>query len=83
MENKHLTELEIRKNLALNLRYLRKSHSKVSQTTLARILNIPVKTIRIYEQEKSSPLAHVVWLISKYYECTMEELLTQTLVKKG
>ena len=71
-----LTEAQIRKHLADNLSYLRQAKTpKLSQKAVARILNLPPKTIMNYENANSSPMA-------VYYGCTMEELLTKNLRKE-
>lgn len=83
MNRKNLTECEMRENLANNLNYLRKNHNcRLSQKSLARLLNLPVKTIRNYEKGRSSPLAYAVFRIATQFGFSMEELLTET-IKKG
>ena len=78
MRKAALTEAQIRKHLADNLSYLRQAKTpKLSQKAVARILNLPPKTIMNYENANSSPMAYAV-----YYGCTMEELLTKNLRKE-
>lgn len=68
MRKAALTEAQIRKHLADNLSYLRQAKTpKLSQKAVARILNLPPKTIMNYENANS---------------CTMEELLTKNLRKE-
>lgn len=83
MTHKQMTEQQMRKQLAQNLCYLRKSskHS-ISQIAFSRIMNLPLKTIRNYESGKSSPVAYDVYRLSNYYGYTMEELLTQKLYEE-
>ena len=78
MRKAALTEAQIRKHLADNLSYLRQAKTpKLSQKAVARILNLPPKTIMNYENANSSPIRLAV-----YYGCTMEELLTKNLRKE-
>ena len=78
MRKAALTEAQIRKHLADNLSYLRQAKTpKLSQKAVARILNLPPKTIMNYENANSSVLRLAV-----YYGCTMEELLTKNLRKE-
>lgn len=73
----------IRVTLAGNLTYLRHIRSpKLSQKAVARILNLPVKTIKNYENAKSSPAAYAVLRLAVYYGYTMEDLLTKNLRKE-
>ena len=81
MRKAALTEAQIRKHLADNLSYLRQAKTpKLSQKAVARILNLPPKTIMNYEN--SSPMAYAVLRLAVYYGCTMEELLTKNLRKE-
>ena len=58
MRKAALTEAQIRKHLADNLSYLRQAKTpKLSQKAVARILNLPPKTIMNYENANSSPMA--------------------------
>lgn len=83
MNRKKLTEFEMRENLAANLNYLRQNHNyRLSQKALARLLNLPLKTIRNYEKGRSSPLAYAVFRIASQFGLSMEELLTEKF-KKG
>ena len=73
MRKAALTEAQIRKHLADNLSYLRQAKTpKLSQKAVARILNLPPKTIMNY----------AVLRLAVYYGCTMEELLTKNLRKE-
>lgn len=77
------TEANLQKCLAENLIYLRHSkHPKLSQKAVARILNLPQKTIMNYENGRTSPMAYAVYRLACYYGCTMEELLTKNLRKE-
>ena len=59
MRKAALTEAQIRKHLADNLSYLRQAKTpKLSQKAVARILNLPPKTIMNYENANSSPMAY-------------------------
>ena len=70
-------------HLADNLSYLRQAKTpKLSQKAVARILNLPPKTIMNYENANSSPMAYAVLRLAVYYGCTMEELLTKNLRKE-
>ena len=81
MRKAALTEAQIRKHLADNLSYLRQAKTpKLSQKAVARILNLPPKTIMNYAN--SSPMAYAVLRLAVYYGCTMEELLTKNLRKE-
>ena len=61
MRKAALTEAQIRKHLADNLSYLRQAKTpKLSQKAVARILNLPPKTIMNYENANSSPMAYAV-----------------------
>ena len=83
MRKAALTEAQIRKHLADNLSYLRQAKTpKLSQKAVARILNLPPKTIMNYENANSSPMAYAVLRLAVYYGCTMEELLTKNLRKE-
>lgn len=78
-----ITEADMCQTLAGNLRYLRKSRSKqISQKALARILNLPTKTILNYESGHTSPSAYAVFMLAGYFECTVEELLTKHLYER-
>ena len=77
------SETHLRKCLAENLTYLRHcKHPRLSQKAVARILNLPQKTIMNYENANSSPMAYAVLRLAVYYGCTMEELLTKNLRKE-
>lgn len=77
------SEADLRKCLAENLIYLRHSKQpKLSQKAVARILNLPQKTIMNYENGRTSPMAYAVFRLAGYYGCTMEELLTKNLRKE-
>ena len=83
MRKAALTEAQIRKHLADNLSYLRQAKTpKLSQKAVARILNLPPKTIMNYENANSSPMAYAVLRLAVYYGCTMEELLTKNTKKR-
>lgn len=83
MRKAALTEAQIRKHLADNLSYLRQAKTpKLSQKAVARILNLPPKTIMNYENANSSPMVYAVLRLAVYYGCTMEELLTKNLRKE-
>ena len=83
MRKAALTEAQIRKHLADNLSYLRQAKTpKLSQKAVARILNLPPKTIMNYENANSSPMAYAVLRRDLYYGCSMEELLTNNLRKE-
>ena len=61
MRKAALTEAQIRKHLADNLSYLRQAKTpKLSQKAVARILNLPPKTIMNYS-DTSGSLG--IWLI--------------------
>ena len=76
-------EESMRTTLAENLSYLRYTlRPKLSQKAVARILNLPVKTIKNYENAKSSPAAYAVLRLAVYYGYTMEDLLTKNLSKE-
>lgn len=78
-----LTEEQVCRIFAANLRYLRKSRDwPLSQKTLARILHIPRKTIMNYESGSASLSAYVIYSIAAYFNCTMEELLTKKLYEE-
>ena len=80
MKKERMTELQMRKILANNLRYLRITNKqRLSQKALARYLNISEKTIRNYESGNAAPNAYYLHILSSYYGCTMEELLTRQL----
>lgn len=80
MKKKTFTELQLRQMLANNLKHLRRSqHPKISQAMLARILHLPLKTIQNYESGRTSPTAYAVFMISAYFNCSMEALLTTKL----
>lgn len=82
-ENTFYTETELRKTLAENLVYLRKSkQTKLSQKAVARILQLPEKTIMNYENGYTLPSAYAVFRLAQYYGCTVEDLLTQNMQKK-
>ena len=52
MRKAALTEAQIRKHLADNLSYLRQAKTpKLSQKAVARILNLPPKTIMNYDED--------------------------------
>ena len=83
MRKAALTEAQIRKHLADNLSYLRQAKTpKLSQKAVARILNLPPKTIMNYENANSSPMAYAFLRLAVYYGCTMEELLTKNIIKE-
>lgn len=83
MKQSAYTETSLRKCLAENLTYLRHSKQpKLSQKAVARILNLPQKTIMNYENGRTSPMAYAVYRLAGYYGCTMEELLTKNLRKE-
>ncbi len=70
----------MRMQFAQNLQYLRKSKKHyISQDSFARLMNLPLKTIRNYEAGRSSPMAYDVYRLCNYYGYTMEELLTKKL----
>ena len=80
MKKEQITELQMREILANNLRYLRiTSKMQLSQKALARYLALSVKTLRNYETGCSSMNAYYLYILSSYYGCTMEELLTKNL----
>ena len=80
MNKDSLSESKMQSILAMNLKYLRLiQYPKVSQTMLARILHLPLKTIQNYEARRSPPTAYAVFLLARYYGCSMEELLTTKL----
>lgn len=82
-KNIFYTEPELRKTLAENLVYLRKSkQTKLSQKAVARILHLPEKTIMNYENGYTVPTAYAVFRLAQYYGCTVEDLLTQNMQKK-
>jgi len=84
LRNTFYTEAELRKTLAENLVYLRKSkQTKLSQKAVARLLHLPEKTIMNYENGHTLPSAYAVFRLAQYYGCTMEDLLTQNMKKKG
>ena len=65
MRKAALTEAQIRKHLADNLSYLRQAKTpKLSQKAVARILNLPPKTIMNYENANSSPMAYALLCIT-------------------
>ena len=83
LRNTFYTEAELRKTLAENLVYLRKSkQTKLSQKAVARLLHLPEKTIMNYENGHTLPSAYAVFRLAQYYGCTMEDLLTQNMKKK-
>ena len=83
LKNTFYTEAELRKTLAENLVYLRKSkQTKLSQKAVARLLHLPEKTIMNYENGHTLPSAYAVFRLAQYYGCTMEDLLTQNMKKK-
>lgn len=83
LKNIFYTEPELRKTLAENLVYLRKSkQTKLSQKAVARILHLPEKTIMNYENGYTVPTAYAVFQLAQYYGCTVEDLLTQNMQKK-
>ncbi len=83
MLKQSLTEEQMCQILASNLRYLRKSRSHLlSQEALARILQLPRKTILNYESGSAFLSAYVVYRIAAYFGYTMEELLTQKLYEE-
>lgn len=78
-----ITEVQMRTLLAENLVYLRKAHrNHLSQKALARILNLPPKTIMNYENGKSIPTAFAIYQLSAFYRCSMEDLLTKKLKER-
>lgn len=82
MKVKYLTESEMNTLLAKNIIYLRKSHGNLSQKALARVLNLPPKTIMNYENCRSVPLAYAVFRLAAHYGCTVEDLLTKDLTER-
>lgn len=83
LKNTFYTEAELRKTLAENLVYLRKSkQTKLSQKAVARLLHLPEKTIMNYENGYTVPTAYAVFRLAQYYGCTMEDLLTPNMQKK-
>jgi len=82
-KNTFYTEAELRKTLAENLVYLRKSkQTKLSQKAVARLLHLPEKTIMNYENGYTVPPAYAVFRLAQYYGCTVEDLLTKNMKKK-
>ncbi len=80
MADRQITEQQMRMQFAQNLQYLRKSKKHyISQDSFARLMNLPLKTIRNYEAGRSSPMAYDVYRLCNYYGYTMEELLTKKL----
>lgn len=80
---KRLSEQELCMIFASNLRYLRKSRDwPLSQEALARILQVPRKTIMNYESGSASLSAYVVYRIADYFHISMEELLTKKLCEE-
>lgn len=83
MKKVSVSEAQVRQYLAENLSYLRHTKSpKLSQKAVARILNLPTKTIMNYENGRVSPMAYAVLCLASYYGCTVEELLTKNLRKE-
>ncbi|BFK89669.1 helix-turn-helix transcriptional regulator [Blautia producta] len=78
-----ITEITTQDFFMRNLRYLRKSMSnRMSQKSLARILNLPPYSIRNYELGRTFPNAHAAYVIAAYFHCTVEDLLTKDLERK-
>ncbi len=83
MADRQITEQQMRMQFAQNLQYLRKSKKHyISQDSFARLMNLPLKTIRNYEAGRSSPMAYDVYRLCNYYGYTMEELLTKKLYEE-
>lgn len=79
-----ITEVTTQDLFMRNLRYLRESMSnRISQKSLARILNLPPYTIRNYELGRTFPNAHTAYIIATYFHCSVEDLLTKDLTRKG
>ena len=75
-----ISEAQMYALLAENLVYLRKTHkSHLSQKALARILNLPPKTVMNYENGSSTPTAFAVYQLAAFYHCPVEDLLTKNL----
>lgn len=83
MKKKLISELQMREILANNLRYLRTtSRQQLSQKALARYLSLSVKTLRNYEAGLAAPNAYYLYILSSYYDCTLETLLTKKLYEE-
>lgn len=79
-----ITEITTQNFFMRNLRYLRKTMAnRMSQKSLARILNLPPYSIRNYELGRTLPNAHTAYVIATYFHCTVEDLLTKDLSRKG
>lgn len=67
--------------LAQNIKYLRKKE-KLSQQDLATELGIPRTTLGDYERGNTEPNIELMVAISKFFEVTIDELLTEDLSHK-
>lgn len=68
----------LRKNLAVNMRYLRLKHSpRISQTMLARKIGTTQQSISNYEKAYCLPPAHVLAALAECFGLTMDELIQQ------
>lgn len=70
----------LRKNLAVNMRYLRLKHSPpISQTMLARIIGTTQQSISNYEKAYCLPPAHVLAALAEYFGLTMDALVQKRI----
>ena len=76
------TEQELYKNFSENLIFLRKADGhKLSQKSLARLLNLSEYSISMYEIGRTAPSAYAVYQVASYFDVSMERLLTTKLQK--
>jgi len=75
-----LDEEKLRKNLAKNMRYLRKQRSpRMSQTMLANKLEVTQKSISRYENEVTLPPLHILAGLAECFGISMDDLLSAEL----
>ena len=71
------TKEDLRRRLRENLRRLREE-AGYSQEQVARFLNVNRATYTYYETGKTTPSVDDVYLLSRLYGRTMEDLLAET-----
>lgn len=70
--------------LGRNLRYLRRTHDPpLSQERVARNLHIDRSRYAHYELGQRAPPVELVLAMAKYFQVTMEELISGPLWKEG
>ena len=75
-----MDEEKLRRNLAQNMRYLRKQkRPRMSQTMLANKLGVTQKSISRYENEVSLPPLHILAGLAECFGFSMDDLLSAEL----